>query len=138
MLPICTPSPPVLRTSGTSRMLDAPPHEPSRQLTRFPWPQLRMGREDFLAWCAAAAPPSALTASPDAAFHTLLAATHVLLGPAVDEYRSCLAGDLAHALVRCLPARAAAQPHLSGLLEGCSRKLVASNHSSLVSIAQRT
>ncbi len=97
-----------------------------------------MGREDFLAWCAAASPPSPLTASPDAAFHTLLAATHALLDPAADEYGSCLAGDLAHALVRCLPARAAAQPHLSGLLEGCSRKLVASNLSALVSTELRT
>ncbi|GIL86369.1 hypothetical protein Vretifemale_14670 [Volvox reticuliferus] len=76
------------------------------------------------------APASA--ASDAAIFSALLSTTLRMLDPAADEYRTCLAGDLAAALVHCLPSRAAVQPVLGELLEACCRKLAASNLSPLV------
>ncbi|GIL64426.1 hypothetical protein Vafri_18355 [Volvox africanus] len=71
-------------------------------------------------------------ASDSAVFAALLGTTLRMLDPAADEYRTCLAGDLAAALVHCLPSRAAVQPVLGELLEACCRKLAASNLSPLV------
>ncbi|GLI67765.1 hypothetical protein VaNZ11_012019 [Volvox africanus] len=71
-------------------------------------------------------------ASDSAVFAALLGTTLRMLDPAADEYRTCLAGDLAAALVHSLPSRAAVQPVLGELLEACCRKLAASNLSPLV------
>ncbi|GFR51647.1 hypothetical protein Agub_g14079, partial [Astrephomene gubernaculifera] len=113
---------------------------------------LRAGREDLLSWAApslllspstpsSSSSPAPATSSSssssssspeDAVFSALLTATHRLLDPAADEYGTCLAGDLAAALVRHLPSRAAVQPALGGLLAACTAKLAASNVSPLV------
>ncbi|EFJ45856.1 hypothetical protein VOLCADRAFT_105749 [Volvox carteri f. nagariensis] len=77
-------------------------------------------------------PTSASAADVDAVFAALLATTLRMLDPAADEYRTSLSGDLAAALVRYLPSRAAAQPALGQLLAGCCRKLAASNLAPLV------
>ncbi|KAG2485990.1 hypothetical protein HYH03_015313 [Edaphochlamys debaryana] len=75
-------------------------------------------------------PPPA--SPPDASFAALLSACLRQLDPATDEYATCLTGDLAHALLACLPSRAATQPVLGLLLGACASKLAGSNLAPLV------